>query len=179
MRSSNDRDASAGARASDPGASADGVAGGAIARAAWFLGLWLVLAGADPADLPAAALAVVAATWTSLRLLPPGGSRRSPIAVARLAVRFLYQSVVAGLDVARRALDPRLPLRPGFVAYPVRFPPGTARNAFTTLTSLLPGTVPAGEEGGDLLYHCLDVDQPVVSQLAAEEAALSRALRDD
>src|SRR5262247_330930 len=173
MHSSDERDASTRAPARAPGATA------VIARAAWFLGLWLVLAGADLADLPAAALAVVAATWTSLRLLPPGGSRRSPIAVARLAVRFLYQSVVAGLDVARRALDPRLPLRPGFVAYPVRFPPGTARNAFTTLTSLLPGTVPAGEEGGDLLYHCLDVDQPVVSQLAAEEAALSRALRDD
>ena len=94
-------------------------------------------------------------------------------------MRFLYQSVVAGLDVARRALDPRLPLRPGFVTYPVGFPPGTARNAFTTLTSLLPGTVPAGEEGGAVLYHCLDVDQPVVSQLAAEEAALSRALGDD
>jgi len=151
----------------------------AIWRAAWFLALWLVLAGADLADLPAAALAVVAATSTSLSLLPPGGARGSPIAVARLALRFLYQSVVAGLDVARRALDPRLPLRPGFVTYPVRFPPGTARNIFTTLTSLLPGTVPAGDEGGDLLYHCLDVDQPVASQLAAEEAALARALGDD
>jgi len=150
-----------------------------ISRAAWFLGLWLVLAGADPGDLPAAALAVVAATWTSLRLLPSGGARRSPMAFARLAVRFLYGSVVAGLDVALRALDPRLPLRPGFATYPVRFPPGAARNAFTTLTSLLPGTVPAGADGGGLLYHCLDVEQPVVSQLAAEEAALSRVLGDD
>jgi len=65
------------------------------------------------------------------------------------------------------------------VRYPVRFPPGPARNAFTALTSLLPGTVPAGEEHGQLLYHCLDIDQPVASQLAAEEAALSRALGHD
>jgi len=35
----------------------------ACARAAAFLVLWLVLAGADVADLPAAAVAVVAATW--------------------------------------------------------------------------------------------------------------------
>src|SRR5215470_5502178 len=174
MRPSNERDASDRARAS-----AGGGVFAVIARAAWFLGLWLVLAGADPADLPAAALAIVAATWASLRLLPPGGARRAPVAVARLAVRFLYQSVVAGLDVARRALDPRLPLRPGFVTYPTGFAPGAARNVFTTLTSLLPGTVPAGDEGGNLLYHCLDVDQPVVPQLAAEEAALSRVLRDD
>jgi multicomponent Na+:H+ antiporter subunit E len=166
-----------GARGS--GATPAGLPRAAAFRAAGFLGLWLALVGADPADLPAAAAAVVAATWTSLRLLPPGGSRRSFVAMARLALRFLRESVVAGVDVAKRALDPRLPLQPGFVTYPVRFPPGLARNAFTTLTSLLPGTVPAGEEKGQLVYHCLDVDQPVVAQLAAEEAALSGTLRDD
>ena len=154
---------------------AGGVASRALLRATAFLLLWLVLAGADPADLVAGAVAVVAGTWTSLRLLPPGSARVSPVALAHLAC----QSVIAGADVARRAFDPRLPLRPGFVRYPVRFPPGPARNAFTALTSLLPGTVPAGEEHGQLLYHCLDIDQPVASQLAAEEAALSRALGHD
>jgi multicomponent Na+:H+ antiporter subunit E len=151
----------------------------ACARAAGFLVLWLVLAGANSADLPAAAVAVVAATWTSLRLLPPGSSRLCASALAKLTMRFAYQSVAAGVDVARRALDPRLPLLPGFMCYPVRFPPGAARNAFTTLTSLLPGTVPAGAERGHIVYHCLDVEQPVMSQLVAEEAALARALGHD
>jgi multicomponent Na+:H+ antiporter subunit E len=151
----------------------------AAARAVWFLILWLALAGADPADLVAAAASVVAATWASLVLLPPNRSRRSPIAIARLVLRFLRESIVAGADVARRALDPRLPLRPGFVTYAVRFPPGRVRNAFTSLTSLLPGTVPAGEDEGRLVYHCLDVDQPVASQLAAEEAALAQTFRDE
>ncbi len=156
-----------------------GLPPGAVSRAAGFLLLWVVLAGADPADLPAAALAVLAATWTSLQLLPSSAARPSPAALARLVFRFACQSAAAGADVAWRALDPRLPLRPGFVAYPVRLPPGTARNAFTALTSLLPGTVPTGDENGELLYHCLDADQPVAAQLAAEEAALSQALRDD
>jgi multicomponent Na+:H+ antiporter subunit E len=53
------------------------------------------------------------------------------------------------------------------------------RNVFTTLTSLLPGTVPAGDEDGQLIYHCLDVEQPVAAELAAEEAALVRALYND
>src|SRR5262249_36627949 len=129
--------------------------------------------------LPVGAVAAIAATWTSLRLLPPSASRVAPAAMARLALRFLFESVIAGADVARRALAPRLPLRTGFVSYPVRFPPGSRRNVFTTLTSLLPGTVPIGEERNELVYHCLDVDQPVVAQLAAEEAALSRALGDE
>jgi multicomponent Na+:H+ antiporter subunit E len=83
------------------------------------------------------------------------------------------------MDVARRALDPRLPIRPGFVAYATRLPRGLRRNTFATLTSLLPGTVPAGEQDGHLLYHCLDVEQPIIAELAAEEAALVRALYND
>jgi len=177
MNSPTEGDASASTRAA--GATKDAPPRSVVLRAAWFLVLWLVLIGADPTDLSAGALSAALATWVSLLLLPPGRAVRSPAGMARLALRFLLQSVIGGVDVARRALDPRLPLRPGFVAYPVRFPPGMTRNVFTTLTSLLPGTVPTGEDNGQLVYHCLDVNQPVASQLAAEEAALSRALRDD
>ena len=137
---------SSGRRNVPAGVTAGGWWSSAALRAAWFICLWLVLAGADPGDIPAAAAAVAAATWTSLRLLEPSASRRSPRAIVRLVLLFLYHSVVAGADVARRALDPRLPLRPGFVAYPTRLPRGMRRNVFTTLTSLLPGTVPTGEE---------------------------------
>jgi multicomponent Na+:H+ antiporter subunit E len=150
-----------------------------LRRALALLGLWLVLSGAEPADLPAGIIASLVAAWTSLRLAAPSTARLAPIAVVGAVLHFFRQSVVAGVDVARRALDPRLPLKPGFVTYPVRFPPGTARSTFAALTSLLPGTVPAGDESGGLVYHCLDVDQPVVSELAMEEAALSRTLRDD
>ena len=118
-----------------------------------------------------------AATWVSLRLLSPDSIPLRVMALPSLALRFAWKSVVAGWDIARRALDPRLPVRPGFVAYPVGFARGPVRNLFTTLTSLLPGSVPAGDDGGALLYHCLDVEQPVAAQLAAEEAVLSRALR--
>jgi len=47
---------------------------------------------------------------------------------------------------------------------------------FAALTSLLPGTVPAGDQNGQFVYHCLDVDQPVALQLAAEETALAQAI---
>jgi multicomponent Na+:H+ antiporter subunit E len=148
-----------------------------IARFLGFLVLWLVLAGLGPADLIIGALAAALATWTSLRLLPPGRGRPRFAFLAILAIRFVWQSVAAGIDVAWRALDPRLPLRPGFVVYPIRLQTSPARNAFLTLSSLLPGTLPTGlDEGGALLIHCLDVGQPVVAQMAAEESLLIRAL---
>jgi multicomponent Na+:H+ antiporter subunit E len=162
---------------SRPDDASRGLARAAIPRAVGFLGLWLLLSGVDPADLPAAAVAVVAATWASLRLLPPGSWHPRPAALAGLVLRFLRQSVVAGVDVSWRALDPRLPVRPGLVVYPVRLVPGPAQNTFRTLASLIPGSVPVGlVEGGGLLVHCLDVGQPVVSQLATEEALLTQAL---
>jgi multicomponent Na+:H+ antiporter subunit E len=149
----------------------------AVARAAGLFVLWLILTGGNPVDLVAGAVAALAATWASLLLLPPGRSHVQPIAVAQLALRFLRQSLIAGVDVARRALDPRLPLRPGFVLYPVGLPPGPARNMFTTLVSLLPGTVPTGTDAaGGLLIHCLDVEQSITAQLDAEEAHFARVL---
>jgi multicomponent Na+:H+ antiporter subunit E len=151
----------------------------AVCRAFGFVAFWVMLTGGNPADFGAGAVAAVAATWASLRLLPPRTSRLRSAALAELALRFLHQSVIAGLDIARRALDPRLPLRPGFVIYPVGFPPGPARNMFTTLMSLLPGTVPTGsDEHRGVLIHCLDVEQPVIRQLAAEEDVFARVIAE-
>lgn len=150
-----------------------------MVRAVTFFVLWIMLTGGNPADLGAGAVAVLAATWASLSLLPADTRRVRPAALVRLALRFLRQSVVAGIDVARRALDPRLPLHPGFVVYPVGLPRGPARHMFTTLMSLLPGTVPTGsDERGELLIHCLDAEQPVAAQLTMEEEAFAQVIAE-
>lgn len=152
-------------------ANGPGMLGSAIFRAAILFGFWLVLTGADLGDGVAGLLAAVAATWASLRLMPPQPWTLHPIKLARFVLHFLRQSIAAGIDVAWRALDPRLPLRPGFVVYQAHLPPGTTRDAFCAIMSLLPGTLPCGTaEGNGLTIHCLDVTPPVAEQLAAEEA---------
>lgn len=142
-----------------------------------FLLLWLVLLGAGAGSLAAGVVASAAATWTSLTLLPAGVGRPSAPVLFVLALRFLRQSASAGLDVARRALDPRMPLNLGTVTCKTRLPPGPAQSAFAALTSLVPGTVPFGTDPeGSLLVHCLDVAQPVTAQMREEEALLCRVL---
>lgn len=144
---------------------------------AGFFCLWLAIAGAGAGDLLVGLGAAATATWASLLLLPPGQWSLRPVALAGFALRFLRQSIVAGVDVASRALDPRLPLRPGFVIYKTKLSPGLTLNAFCTVTSLLPGTLPCGlDESGGVIIHCLDASQPVAEQLAAEEALLVDAL---
>lgn len=99
---------------------------------------------------------------------------------AWLAVRVVRQSVVAGLDVARRAFAPVPPLHLGFVVFPLRLPTGPARNAFCAVSSLQPGALPAGTDPNDrLVVHCLDIDQPVAANMAAEETLFVRIFSDD
>jgi multicomponent Na+:H+ antiporter subunit E len=151
-------------------------AGPAATRALLFFGLWIVLdQSAKPADVAVGLLTSVGAAWVSLRLLPPASGRVRFVALVALLPRFLWQSLVAGVDVARRVFHLRVPLSPGFVDYPVRLPRGSARNAFELISSLLPGSVPSDESETAIEYHCLDVGQPVVEQLAAEEKAYGRA----
>jgi len=148
----------------------------AIARGSGFFAVWVLLIGFGPVDLVVGLITAAAATWTSLRLLPSQLGRVRPTALLSLIPHFLWKSVVAGVDVARRALDPRrLQLRPGFVACRVGFAPGPARNAFAAMTSLLPGTVSCADEDGALVYHCLDVGQPMLEELSEEERRLARA----
>lgn len=149
---------------------------GALARGPSFILFWAALFGVGSADLLVGLLAAVAATWLSLRLLPPGPQQVRLLPLFVLLPRFLWQSLLAGWDVARRSLDPRLPLQPGLLRYPVRLAPGLHRDTFAAITSLLPGTVPCGEEDGQIVYHCLDTRQPVLDQLKAEEALLATAL---
>lgn len=148
-----------------------------IVRAAGFFLAWMVLAGTAPADLAVGVVATGLATWASLALLPP---RSHPVglgAALRLALRFPGQSLLAGIDVARRAFDPALPLAPGVVVVPTGLPPGsTARDGFCALLSLQPGTLPLGGEGATLRLHCLDASQPVAAAVAAEEALYRAAL---
>jgi len=146
-------------------------------RALLYFAVWIVVdQSAKPANLVVGGLASAAATWASLKLLPPTSGRVRVGLLLLLLPRFLWQSLVAGIDVARRAFAPRLNLRPGFVEYRTQLPRGSARNAFELIASLMPGSVPSDETQGTIEFHCLDTRQPVAEQLAAEERVYARAL---
>jgi multicomponent Na+:H+ antiporter subunit E len=154
-----------------------GLQSAAAARLTGFFLLWLMLMpSAKPADLVFGAVTALSATALSLRLYEPLAGRLHLRAFVALLPHFIWQSILGGIDVARRTLAPELRLNPGFVACPLDLPEGLARNTFATVTSLMPGTMPCGEESGVLIYHCLDVRQPVVEELWAEEELMTRAI---
>jgi multicomponent Na+:H+ antiporter subunit E len=151
---------------------------GSLGRGLGLFGLWLVLFGADAAGLAVGAVTAAAAAWLSLRLLPPGPAKLRPAALVGLIGRLAWQSVVAGVDVARRAFDPRLPLHPGYIRHRLSLPPGPRRPAFLALASLLPGSLPADVDAdGMVLIHGLDLGQPVADEFALAESRFAAVRR--
>jgi multicomponent Na+:H+ antiporter subunit E len=148
-----------------------------ITRGVNLLVLWILITGTSRSGLAAGVIAAALSSWVSLVLHPPTTRRVRFVAFMRLCVRLLFNSLVAGFDIARRALDPRLPLNPGLIRYGTNVPPGPMRAAFGTMISLVPGTLPVGSmPDGTLLVHCLDRKAPVTAVLARDEATLQLAL---
>jgi multicomponent Na+:H+ antiporter subunit E len=153
-------------------------------RGGLLLGFWLLLSALDlstllrdpigaSADLMMALLATTLATWVSLRLWPPSSRRPRLGALVSLIGQFLVQSVVAGVDIARRVLDPRLPLQPGFVVFSSGLQSPARRAVFATLSSAMPGALAVGTNAeGALVYHCLDTRLPIAAGLARDERRL-------
>lgn len=145
-------------------------------RYVFFALIWVVLAGTGATGLVVGALVAASATWLSLKLLPPHPDGPSVVKLATMVPGFLWRSLLGGIDVARRAFDPRLPLSPNWIAYETGLPEGGARAALGGEFSLMPGTLVAGSRGNVLLVHCLDASGHARDHIHAEEARLRRAL---
>jgi len=154
-----------------------GASGFPAGRAIALLLVWLILTDASLKDLPVGLIAVAIGCWISVRIRPTSPVTARLVPTLRYVGTFLRQSVLAGIDVARRAFDPRLPLKTGFVEFVPTLQSDMERTLFADLSSMAPGTLPVEERpGGALLVHCLDTDTDVAAQLAADERRLAAAL---
>lgn len=149
---------------------------GRMIRFAGFFGIWIVLNGADLLGLLIGLVASAGVTWLSFQLIPFSHHRIKHRALAVQTCHFLWSSVVAGVDVALRAFYPRVRVNPGFVVCPCRLPEGASRDVFLAISSLVPGSLPAGIEEGRVIIHCLDISQPVAAQMAENEKLFMKVI---
>ncbi len=144
------------------------VASGAL----WLL--WLALGGTtDPQELAAGGVvavlrALVAGgapfTARSLRIFEP---RRLAYAVAYVPY-MAWAIVKANLDVARRVVDPRLPIRPGIVRVRTRLTHPVARIALANSITLTPGTLTVDMCDEELCIHWVDVTAENIEEATRE-----------
>ncbi len=89
--------------------------------------------------------------------------------VVRFLPRFLMQAVLGGADVARRAVDPRLPVAPGWVRLPLTGTLDHVNVLVGGIISVLPGTVAAGPADRIMDVHVLNLADLSLEELRADE----------
>lgn len=147
----------------------------AVLRLSAFGLVWLGLSAADPAQLPYGIIAVLAATALSLALLPPAQPSigRWPARIwgtVVLAAWFLQQSVIGGIDVARRAIWPTVDIAPAVVDVDVTVPAGPAQQLCYLIMNLLPGS---------MVQHVKMVDGNLVAEIHTLSLSLEPAKQWD
>lgn len=145
-----------------PGAGAEAAPAPSAARWGWawrtsvvLFALWLLLSGPD-AWLVGLGVAL-AGGLAGAGLAPGEPSPWRPWRLPGFFGFFLKESLLGGLDVARRAFARRVDVEPCFAHYPLALPPGAARTLMVSLVSLLPGTLSADLDPATdrLLVHAL------------------------
>lgn len=145
-----------------------------VPRALLFACLWWILAEGRSDAWLFGSIAVAAATWASLWLLPPTSM---PIRLAGLPgfLRFfLWNSVRGGIQVAGMALRGRAALQPALIELPVTLPNGCARVLLINTLGLMPGTVGVDMDDAGLQLHVLDQRLPFAAEARALEAVIAR-----
>ena len=130
-----------------------------------YTGTWWVLANGAADAWPVGIPAILAAIYIDFILFRPENTRWSMGGLIAFILFFLKSSIYSGMDVVRRTYDPRLPLDPAMIEYPLALTSSAARTLFICTVSLLPGTLSTAIEGHKLVIHALDVGRPVEHEL--------------
>lgn len=129
--------------------------------AGWSVGIPVVL-------LAAAAIPLAAPTY-----------RLSPAGMVRFVPYFVWNSLRGGVDVAVRALHPRLPIDPAILRYETKLDYTVARVVMANTVTLLPGTLSAELRGNVLSVHVLYASGPIMEMLENLERRVADLIRHD
>ena len=145
-----------------------------ISRAILLALLWWILAEGRNDGWQLGAVAVLAGTWASIRLAPPGGHHIRIAGLLGFLGFFLWNSIRGGLQVAGMALRGRTALQPALLELRVTLPQGGPRMLLVNTLSLMPGTLGVDISDTTLRLHVLDDRLPVLADARALEAVIAR-----
>lgn len=125
-------------------------------RAGSFVVAWWAFTEGRWDEWTVAMVIIVLATLASLHVLPLTAWPWSLRGLIRFIPYFLRQSWLGGIDVAWRALHPRLPIHTGLEVFQTRLPAGLPSVFLAWTVSLLPGTASIRQEKDRLTVHLLN-----------------------
>lgn len=134
---------------------------------------WWILSGGDRTSLMLGLPISFLASVLSVLLAPPHPTGLRLAGVLPYAGYFVFRSIAGGLDVARRALSPSMPIDPALIHYRVSLTGTAPRVVFANTVSLLPGTLSARIDGESLQVHALDASPSIHADLRSIEVRVA------
>lgn len=134
---------------------------------------WWIISEADPASWVIGLPSVLICSVISLRFYPPSPYRVSPVGLVRFLGYFVWASLIAGVDIAKRTLDRRLPLCSRMTTFSTELT-GLPLWLFMITMSLLPGTLTIKITQHGLKIHCLDAPEKIHPELIRLESHIAR-----
>jgi multicomponent Na+:H+ antiporter subunit E len=116
------------------------------------LGWWIL---SDNAGWSFGIAVIAITTATGLMVGSARTPALSPIAALSFMAFFFRNSLYSGIDVAYRAVHPRLPFESAWIEYSLRLPPGTPRILYINVITLMPGTLCADLKDNIAVVHLL------------------------
>jgi len=123
--------------------------------------LWILMAGIDPQELVLGGLVAVILSYILANYL---NVQFSVMIVPKLILFiFLYIPVLiielikANIDVAKRVLNPKLPINPGIVKVPTSIKSDTGKLILANSITLTPGTISIDADDDSVYVHWIDV----------------------
>lgn len=146
-------------------------------RIAWFrvvafAFMWVMLTEGSVNSWLVGAPIVLVATLISMVLVSPFSC--SVIHSVHFVPFFIWNSLRGGANVAWCALNPKIPIAPGLIDFPLRLPPGISRVFMANTVSLLPGTLSVNLGKNHLKVHVLDTRKNVLSELMTLEKIVAK-----
>lgn len=145
------------------------------ARLISLMALWLVLTEGNTQNLWFGLIIVIITTWVSLIVIRPGRIQWRLLPSLAFIPYFLWRSLLGGIDVAMRALSPRLPLEPTLRSYQLSLESQPEQACLAWIITLSPGTSSVELVNGQLTVHLLDpklLSEPALRNLEAKVAGL-------
>lgn len=136
---------------------------GTFFRVSLFALIWVLLSNGDLGSWVVGIPMVIIATYVSVKLLPP--LNFSVVGTLRFIPFFISHSFYGGLDVAKRAIFPRMAISPDMIDYKTQLPSEASRVMMANVISLLPGTLVAEMHQDKFRIHILDHSSDLIDEL--------------
>ena len=123
--------------------------------------LWILVAGVNTSELILGAVVALIVSYILAdyvnALFGLNSIVKSLLFIALYIPILIIELVKANVDVARRVLDPNLPLNPGFVKIPTDIKSDIGKLTLANSITLTPGTLSIDADDENVYIHWIDV----------------------